>query len=297
MTRTHEQFIKDVYSLVGDEYLVVGVYLRACNKIKIKHNNCGNEYEVTPCNFLRGIRCPYCNIYSKRTQEKFVKEVYNLVGDEYEVIGEYTGSKNKINMRHNICGNVYGVAPYSILSGHKCPKCVGNQKKTTDIFKNEVFSLHNGEYKLIGEYISTREKTEILHTVCGSIYLVVPNSFLRGSLCPKCASEQQESRLARQLKDYFIVNYGALEEYKIPNMKNNYKYDIFIPSYNIYVEVNGQQHYRYSTLWHKTKKVFEDYKYRDKIKKQHAKRNGTFVDIDIRKYDFENAISYIESFM
>ena len=37
----------------------------------------------------------------KKTHEKFVEEVFNLVGDEYEVLGRYVNAKTKILMRHS----------------------------------------------------------------------------------------------------------------------------------------------------------------------------------------------------
>lgn len=40
----------------------------------------------------------------KRTTEEFKKLVYDLVGDEYTVLGEYTTTLTKIQMRHNKCG-------------------------------------------------------------------------------------------------------------------------------------------------------------------------------------------------
>lgn len=60
----------------------------------------------------------------KKTTEDFKKDVYELVGDEYSVLGEYINRKIKIQMRHNICGNKYEVAPSGfIFQGSRCPKC------------------------------------------------------------------------------------------------------------------------------------------------------------------------------
>lgn len=59
--KTHEQFIKDVYSTVGEEYTVLGNYVRAHIKVLIRHNTCRLEYLVGPSSFLFGSRCPECN--------------------------------------------------------------------------------------------------------------------------------------------------------------------------------------------------------------------------------------------
>jgi len=46
--KTHEEFIQEVYDLVGNEYTVLGKYINATTKILIRHNTCGHEYVVTP---------------------------------------------------------------------------------------------------------------------------------------------------------------------------------------------------------------------------------------------------------
>jgi hypothetical protein len=58
--KTTEQFKKDVYSLVGDEYIVLGEYINTKTPIEIEHKECKQSYSVTPNNFLRDRRCPFC---------------------------------------------------------------------------------------------------------------------------------------------------------------------------------------------------------------------------------------------
>lgn len=64
-TKTHEQFIQEVFDLVGNEYTVLNHYEKSGIYIKIKHNICNHEYSVTPENFLYGYRCSKCNSLSK----------------------------------------------------------------------------------------------------------------------------------------------------------------------------------------------------------------------------------------
>ena len=60
----------------------------------------------------------------RKTTEEFKQEVYNLVGNEYSVLGEYITNKTKIKMRHNKCGYEYEVTPNSFLSnGNRCREC------------------------------------------------------------------------------------------------------------------------------------------------------------------------------
>ena len=43
----------------------------------------------------------------KRTHDQFVKEVFDLVGNEYTVLGQYTNTDTKILIKHNICKHEY----------------------------------------------------------------------------------------------------------------------------------------------------------------------------------------------
>ena len=157
--KTNEQFKEEVYSLVGKQYTILGNYKNNKTKIKMKHNICGREYDVTPAKFLTGNRCPYCAGLKKKTLEEFKKEVYDLVGDEYSVLNEYRGNHIKIKIKHNKCGNEYYVRPSNFLNGNKCPLCLEMPLRKTDKqFKKEVFDLVGDEYTLLEEY---KLKTEL----------------------------------------------------------------------------------------------------------------------------------------
>ncbi len=54
-------FLQRIKNIVGDEYSVLGQFKGVSNKVSMKHNTCGHEYEVTPNHFYKGRRCPKCN--------------------------------------------------------------------------------------------------------------------------------------------------------------------------------------------------------------------------------------------
>lgn len=130
---SHNDFIKKVHDIVGSEYTVLSEYKASRVKIKMRHNTCSHEYEVTPNNFTsRGRRCPNCFGKLKRTQKQFVDEVYELVGEDYEVLGAYVNANEKLTMKHNVCGNVYEVTPSMFTnSGNRCPMCIYSRGEYT----------------------------------------------------------------------------------------------------------------------------------------------------------------------
>lgn len=123
MTRkTNEQFLKEVYNLVGEEYTFKEEYQKAKTKITVTHNKCNYEYLVSPTNFLSGNRCPKC-AKNFKTDEMFRKEVYDLVKDEYDVLEKYKKKRYKIAFKHKTCGTVFKQYPETFLIGRQCPKC------------------------------------------------------------------------------------------------------------------------------------------------------------------------------
>ncbi|EGQ3351235.1 DUF2726 domain-containing protein [Staphylococcus pseudintermedius] len=118
----------------------------------------------------------------KLTHEEFVESVKNNNKD-IKVIGRYVDRRTKIKVKHK-CGYVWETNPYTISRGHGCPKCNNNLRKTTESFKEEVFSLVGGEYTVLGEYKNNKTKIKFRHNKCGSIFEMSPKAFLNGQRCP-----------------------------------------------------------------------------------------------------------------
>ena len=226
--KTQEEFKKEVFDLVGDEYEVLGEYVNTKTKILMKHNKCDNEYEVTPDHFLRGARCPKCYGNMKKTTGYFKKEVIDLVGKEYTVLGEYVGANKKVKIRHNKCGHVWGVNPTDFLCGSRCPKCFGTHKKSTEQFKEEVFDLVGEEYSVLGEYVNNHTKIIMKHNKCGFEYEVKPNNFLTGRRCIKCSGLMKKTTEQFKQEVYNLVGdeYTVLGEYKNAATKIKMKHNI-----------------------------------------------------------------------
>lgn len=119
--KKHKEFITEVFNLVGNEYEVLGEYIKSNIKILFKHKNCNHNFPMTPNNFLSGNRCPNCFGNKKKTHEQFKKEVVDLVGSEYIVLEEYINAKTNILLHHIFCGNDFPMTPTHFLSGERCP--------------------------------------------------------------------------------------------------------------------------------------------------------------------------------
>jgi Zn ribbon nucleic-acid-binding protein len=222
--KSHEIFLHEVYEFVQDEYIVLGEYKNTKAKIKIRHNICNTEFDMTPNNFLRGHRCPNCRYRNlsksmTTTPEKFKQKVFDLVGGEYNILEKYTNSKIKILFRHNKCkdgGNFeFKMLPATFIHGERCPKCFGKHKKTTEKFKQEVFELVKDEYSVLENYTNTEVKILMKHNKCGNEYFVTPHSFLDGRKCPKCFGTHKKptEEFKQEVLDLVSDEYTVLGEY------------------------------------------------------------------------------------
>lgn len=95
--------------------------------------------------------CPKCTsdiINKKRikTTELFAEQVKSLYGaNKYEIVGKYTRSNDKIDVKCLECGRIFSIEANSFLQGHGCPfhNCQSSQKEkdVADFIK----SVYNGD--------------------------------------------------------------------------------------------------------------------------------------------------------
>lgn len=215
--KTIEEYKKEVDELGNGEYEVLSnEYFGNKVKLRMLHKTCGFKYEVKPNVFLSGSRCPYCAGKVRKNTEYFKNEVKNLVGDEYTVIGEYTGTHRKIEFIHNKCGNEFSMNPDNFLQGQRCPKCQHRSYvKTTEEFQQEVYDMYGDEYSVIEKYINNKTKITMMHNTCGNIYKQAPGDVLSGYRCPYCYGNMRwtQEQFEQAVYNKYKSEYTVLGEY------------------------------------------------------------------------------------
>ena len=150
--KTHEQFEKEIFDKLGEEYEVLSKYINTNTKILMKHLKCGHCWNVRPSAILnQNSRCPKCNTNNiKKTTNNFKDEVHKIVGDEYEVLGEYITAKTSILMKHNKCGNTWEVEPTNFLTYHSCifcsPRSKGEDKIANILNKRNILFVREKRF-------------------------------------------------------------------------------------------------------------------------------------------------------
>jgi len=219
--KTTNEFKEEVKELVGNEFTVLGEYINCETNILMRHNKCNFEFEIRPQNFLMRKSCPKCSNHIIYTTDNFKKEVKELVGDEYKVLGTYKNSSTKIKFLHTVCNKEFLMTPTNFLHQNKCPHCFGKKKKTTDEFKEEVKELVGNEFTVLGEYINCETNILMRHNKCGETFEIRPQNFLMRKSCPKCRYKNISEKLSmtdsdfkNKVKELVGDEYIILDEYK-----------------------------------------------------------------------------------
>lgn len=157
-TPTIEEIRQQLSDLTGSEYtlLTMDEIHSLKSPLIMKHERCGRTFETTYGRFFGkkeyhlGNRCPFCSHgHIRKTLDEYKKDVYDLVGDEYTVIGsEYKGNKVPIEMLHNRCGHVINMKPNLFLQGHRCSYC-----RNASLGENKIYDIlkHKGS-EFLQEY-------------------------------------------------------------------------------------------------------------------------------------------------
>ena len=95
---------------------------------------------------------------------------------------------------------------------------------------------------------------------------------------------QLEDSIYEMLKKAF-PNFKIDRQFYINISGHKLFFDFYLPNWNLLIEVQGQQHYNYSSFFHSHEQNFYRSKYRDSLKKEWAKDNG-YIFIEINRINF-----------
>lgn len=210
--KTHEQYVQEVYDLVGEEYTVSGTYLGAGKKIKMKHNLCGHVYEVRAADFVgkAALRCPNCR-YKKsaakltKPQDIFQKQM-EKANPDVELLTPYVNSMTSLHYRCKRCGQEWTGRPNWFIHHPNCPKCQRKNSISKKEFLDRLQAVHGEDYEVIGPYINMSTKIRVRHMPCGTEFETYPNqlSAVRGSGCgcPVCERQKHSERMRKPSEQF-----------------------------------------------------------------------------------------------
>ena len=113
-------------------------------------------------------------------------------------------------------------------------------KQRNESFLKRATEIHAGKYDYSKvNYIDSQTKVIINCTKHGDFFQLA-NGHLSGKGCPVCSSSKGERFIRNVLLKHNIKH---IQEYSIPLQSRRFRYDFYLPDYNLLIEFHGAQHY------------------------------------------------------
>lgn len=223
----------------------------------------------------------------KITTEEFIEHAKNIYGDRFDYRKtQYKDAKTKVCIICKEHGEFYTLPHTHLISKSltgACTKCsyeyrskiqLHTQAQVIEKFK----SVHGDLYDYSKtKYKNDRTKVEIICREHGSFF-VTPNAhFLRKRGCKFCKKSHGENK-TKLILERNNIEYVSEKIFDDCRNKRPLPFDFFLPKYNILIEFQGEQHFRYTKHrgWN-NKGNFNKIKKTDKIKRDWCKKNNYYL--------------------
>ena len=221
---THKEYEDRFNDKWGSKYSLLSKYKKSTSPVLVRHNECGKEYNKQASEALR-YGCKDCarkkslnkaHKMQTKKHKKFIKDINELVGDEYTVLSKYKNSRTPVKIKHNVCGKIYKVRPTHFLQGRRC-MCTKNKTFYKDLQK-ELDKKYNNEFEILETgYITLTNKTKVKHNKCGHVYDIEINKLLDKKTCYKCGigtNMKTHADFINEVKEIWKDEFEVLSKYK-----------------------------------------------------------------------------------
>lgn len=259
---TRDEIIRRFREVHGDRYDYSRmIYLGYDKEVEIGCPIHGWFWQL-PYVHLRGCGCKLCaDAEQRKTLEQFVIDAEAVHGKgRYDYsLAKYKNNKTKLKIichvkdENGVEHGVYEQTPDNhINNGTGCPFCAGNAKKDNEQFIKEAKDAHpNEDYDYSeSEYDGAHTKLKIIchkkdkHGVeHGAFWQTPHNHIYNHSCCPKCKQSKLEAE-AKAVLDRYNISYEAQCGRRTFAWLGRQSFDIYLTSYNVAIECQGEQHYR-----------------------------------------------------
>lgn len=184
-----------------------------------------------------------------------------------------------------VCGNIDEISHGNLKAKYGCNVC-GNKKVKSDynslgaINPSLIKYFKNEEEAFYYSYQSNK-KVELVCPDCHTPNsMIINNLYNRGFYCKSCGDGvSYPNKLMFNILLDLNINFDSE---KVFDWSDKKKYDFYIPSENLVIEMHGGQHYRYTGRGRSLEEEMEN----DLIKKELAEKNGLkYIDINSSETD------------
>ena len=228
---------------------------------------------------------------SKLSNDEWIKKLRskNSDIDEYNIVDKYSNSRTPIRVEHRLCKTTYMVIPRDFMRGfYRCPTCYQNRRslisrRSIQEVVNSVLSVLGDKYEVLECKFSTTFHSYLVtvkHLTCGRIYTTRADHITSDHRLCSCTRKTKSFGELR-IKKYFdskSIDYEYPKIFKDLFDVQPLHFDFYIPSYNLLIEYQGQQHYDKNHQISGGTIGWEKQQYHDKLKREYAKNHKFLLE-------------------
>lgn len=261
---------------------------------KIKCLSCGKILEYEHADKV-GRKVNVCDCY-RRFKNYHDKMQYLSEKCGFDILEDEPQKKKKIRCQK--CGCIMERSEICILlNPEHCDNCYkyreGKQHISKEEMQERLNQFSSSSYELL-EYKGSNYRALLKHRECGYVFKIRCLSDLfngRNRGCPNCyqfksAGEQK----IRAYLDKHCIDYVPQKTFS-PLNKSKYRFDFFLPKYNLAIEYQGEQHYQETNFFRDN---LETVQKRDEIKRKYCQDNGIEL-LEIKYTELQNIDAILSS--
>jgi len=179
------------------------------------------------------------------------------------------------------CGTIKPVNIRNLISGNSKDCGCGRKKMLSKTKSKDLTGMRFGKLTVIKALDETNKfnrKVYLCQCDCGNTTYVSSSSLTTNhTLSCGCLTSYYNSYIANFLEE---LNIEYIAEYRVKIDNCQYRFDFYLPKYNLFIEYDGSQHYnsRFYIGIYKSEEIgiqkFNEAKNRDTIKNEYCKNNG-----------------------
>lgn len=309
---TQEDFLQAVREKHGDKWDVSNVQYVSQNQILgLSCPDCKDNFKTTTKKLMDGLGCPRCEGRIKDLRY-FVEEAKKVHGDEYDYSECYLShSKSGAIVLNNIRCKHHGLystrADIHIQQKCKCPKCNPPKNKIPleerrDAYIRRAIERHGEghfDYSQV-DYHRKRDKVKIrciIHDYWFYQSLEEHSKKNKMGGCPLCSETtgEREVRLYLEKKHIDYTAQKIIENIRPQELKLQYlRVDFYLEKYRLFIEYNGEQHYKDCGWFRMTTRDFEKQQLRDEVLREYCQKFD-FNLLEIKYSEFDNIGKLIDA--
>ena len=201
--------------------------------------------------------------YTFINKNDVVKEaILNHCNDEditFISMEDYTNERTKITLQCNKCKKIWTTTYHTFVKQKKTCSCrISRYKETKETRENKIKAICTEQnYEFLGwenETYGVHSNIKIKCIKHNHIWCPVYKDFISGKGCLLCSNETNvyEQKFLKELKKKY-PQIEIIYQYRNKAMLGRLSLDFYLPQYNIAIECQGEQHFRYINFGKGTK--------------------------------------------